>query len=176
MMRAILVAAIGLGAVSTVPPQSPTPRAGHEVVVRFTGDSFANGRSIASSPTLIPPLDSAAEIRAVLDSTAAGWNRGDLSRYLWAYVDTATAMGSNGPERGLAAIEAQMRGGFWRTGRPLQTLHYEHVVVRALGADHALVTGQFVLTGGGRPDRTGWFSTVWARTAQGWRMIHDHSG
>jgi len=116
------------------------------------------------------------QIRAVLDSTAAGWNRGDLSRYLWAYTDTATAMGANGPERGRAAIEAQMRAGFWRTGRPIQALHYEHVEVRMLGAGHALVTGQFVLTGGGRPDRTGWFTTVWARTADGWRMIHDHSG
>ena len=117
-----------------------------------------------------------AQIRAVLDSTAAGWNRGDLSRYLWAYADTATSMGSNGPERGRAAIEAQMRAGFWRTGRPLQSLHYEHVDVRMLGAAHALVTGEFVLTGGGRPARTGWFTTVWAHTADGWRMIHDHSG
>ena len=121
------------------------------------------------------PAPAAAEIRAVLDSTAAGWNRADLSRYLWAYADSATAMGTNGPERGVAAIEAQMRRGFWRTGRPLQVLHYEHVEVRPLGADHALVTGQYVLTGGGQAQRTGWFTTVWARTPAGWRMIHDHS-
>jgi len=146
------------------------------MAIRSTGLLLAVALAVAAPARaqVVPAAD--AEIRAVLDSTAAGWNRGDLSRYLWAYADTATAMGSNGPERGLAAIEAQMRGGFWRTGRPLQTLHYEHVDVRALGTDHALVTGQFVLTGGGRPDRTGWFSTVWARTAQGWRMIHDHSG
>ncbi len=121
------------------------------------------------------PDDAAAGIRAVLDSTAAGWNRGDLSRYLWAYADSATAMGAQGPERGVDAIEAQMRRGFWRTGRPLQVLHYEHVEVRPLGADHALVTGQYVLTGGGQAQRTGWFTTVWARTPAGWRMIHDHS-
>lgn len=127
---------------------------------------------VTAAPT---PAPAAAEIRAVLDSTAAGWNRGDLSRYLWAYADSATAMGANGPERGVAAIEAQMRRGFWRTGRPLQVLHYEHVEVRPLGAGHALVTGQYVLTGGGQAQRTGWFTTVWARTPAGWRMIHDHS-
>ncbi|HET7603246.1 MAG TPA: nuclear transport factor 2 family protein [Gemmatimonadales bacterium] len=121
------------------------------------------------------PETAASAIRAVLDSTAAGWNRGDLSRYLWAYVDSATAMGGNGPERGVGAIEGQMRRGFWRTGRPLQTLHYEHVEVRMLGDEHALVTGQFVLTGGGQPQRTGWFTTVWMRTPVGWRMMHDHS-
>jgi uncharacterized protein (TIGR02246 family) len=115
------------------------------------------------------------QIRAALDSTAAGWNKGDLSQYLAAYTDNATEMGPNGPEGGREVIEKTMRQGFWKTGRPLQTLRYEHVVVRMLGKDNALVTGQFVLTGGGRPDRNGWFTTVWARTRQGWRMIHDHS-
>ena len=57
----------------------------------------------------------------------------------------------------------------------MQLLRYEHMDVRMLGKEHALVTGQYVLTGGGGPDRTGWFTTVWARTRQGWRMIHDHS-
>ncbi|HEX8720325.1 MAG TPA: nuclear transport factor 2 family protein [Pyrinomonadaceae bacterium] len=116
-----------------------------------------------------------AQIRAVLDSTAEGWNRGDLQKYLSAYTDSATEMGPNGPEGGRDAIERTMLRGFWKTGRPVQQLRYEHVEVRMLGREHALVTGQFVLTGAGRPDRTGWFTTVWTRTRKGWRMIHDHS-
>lgn len=119
--------------------------------------------------------DRAIEIRAVLDSTAAGWNRGDLARYLWAYDDSMTALGATGMEHGKALLEATMRGGFWKSGRPLQQLRYEQIEVRPLGAEYALVTGKFVLTGAGRPDRTGWFSTTWARTPNGWRMIHDHS-
>jgi ketosteroid isomerase-like protein len=58
----------------------------------------------------------------------------------------------------------------------LQQLRYESVDIEPLGPDHALVTGKFVLTGADRPDRTGLFTTVWRRTASGWRMIHDHSG
>jgi ketosteroid isomerase-like protein len=115
-------------------------------------------------------------IHAVLDSTVAGWNRGDLSRYLWAYDDSLTALGATGMERGRATLEASMRAGFWKSGRPVQQLRYEHVDIRPLGANHALVTGRFVLTGANRPDRAGWFTTVWARTPAGWRMIHDHSG
>lgn len=121
------------------------------------------------------PASAGAAIRAVLDSTAAGWNRGDLAPYLAAYADSATEMLATGPAGGVAAIEKTMREGFWRTGRPLQQLRYEHLVVRMLGPQHALVTGQYVLSGGGRPDRSGWFTTVWALTAAGWRMIHDHS-
>jgi uncharacterized protein (TIGR02246 family) len=121
------------------------------------------------------PESAEAQIRAVLDSTAEGWNKGDLAQYLAAYTPSATEMGSDGPRGGVEVIERTMRNGFWKTGRPLQQLRYEHVVVRMLGRENALVTGQYVLTGGGRPDRTGWFTTVWTRTRRGWRMIHDHS-
>lgn len=130
-----------------------------------------------SRPDYTHADDSAARplILAVLDTTAAGWNRGDLAAYLSAYTQSATEMLSTGPAGGVEAIEKTMREGFWRTGRPLQQLRYESVNVRMLGRDHALVTGQYVLTGGERPERTGWFTTVWTRTPQGWRMIHDHS-
>ena len=120
------------------------------------------------------PSDAAA-IKAVFDTTTAGWNRGELAVYLSAYTDSATAMGANGPERGVNAIGDQMRAGYWKTGRPAQALHYEHLEIRPLGPDNALATGQYVLSGGGRPDRTGWFTTIWARTPAGWRMVHDHS-
>lgn len=117
----------------------------------------------------------AAAIRAMFDTTVAGWNRGELPVYLSVYTDSATAMGANGPVRGVNGIGDQMRAGYWRTGRPLQALHYEHLEIRPLGPDHALVTGQYVLSGGGRPNQTGWFTTIWARTPSGWRMIHDHA-
>jgi ketosteroid isomerase-like protein len=120
------------------------------------------------------PTD-AASIKAVLDTTAAGWNRGELPVYLSGYVDSATAMGSTGLVRGVSGIEGQMRAGFWRSGRPLQNQSYDHLEIRPIGPDQAIVTGQYVLTGGGRPDRTGWFSTIWIRTPRGWRMVHDHS-
>jgi len=44
-----------------------------------------------------------------------------------------------------------------------------------LGKANAMVTGQYVLSGGDKPNRTGWFTTVWEKTKDGWRMIFDHS-
>lgn len=132
--------------------------------------------SIASASVAAPrPRTAEAEIRAALDSTSAGWNRGNLKTYLAAYTPDAQEMGPNGPRGGVEVIENTMRNGFWKTGRPLQQLRYEHVTVRMLGKKNALVNGQFVLSGGGRPDRTGWFTTVWEKTKEGWRMIFDHS-
>jgi uncharacterized protein (TIGR02246 family) len=115
------------------------------------------------------------QIRVTLESTSDGWNHGDLGKYLAAYTDEATEMTRNGPAGGRDAIEKTMRDFFWKTGRPEQKLRYDHIVVRMLGRDNALVTGQYVLTGASIPDRSGWFTTIWQRTKVGWRMIHDHS-
>ena len=121
------------------------------------------------------PNTEAAQIRSVLQITAEGWNSGNLSKYLFAYVPEATEMLSTGPAGGVEAIERTMKEGFWKSGRPLQQLRYENLVVRMLGKKNALVTGQYVLSGANRPDRSGWFTTVWTKTKAGWRMIHDHS-
>ena len=119
--------------------------------------------------------DSASQIKAELDKTASGWNEGNLATYLAAYVPEATEMTGEGPKGGVEEIEKTMKGGFWKTGRPTQILHYENIVVRMLGKNYALVTGQYVLSGAGRPDRKGWFTTVWTKAGKNWRMIHDHS-
>ena len=140
------------------------------LTVLFTASALA-----VNAQAFVKDAKAEADIKAVFDVTATGWNTGDLSKYLFAYVPDATEMLSTGPTGGVEAIEKTMREGFWKTGRPLQQLRYEHLVVRMLGKENALVTGQYVLTGGGRPDRTGWFTTVWTRTRNGWRMIHDHS-
>src|SRR5215216_2368763 len=117
-------------------------------------------------PAAEKPESAEAQIRAALNTTADGWNKGDLAQYLSAYTESATEMGPDGPRGGVKVIEQTMRNGFWKTGRPVQRLRYEHVDVRMLGKENALVTGQYVLTGGERPDRTGWFTTVWTRTRQ----------
>jgi ketosteroid isomerase-like protein len=131
----------------------------------------------SANVTLVNPqyAADAAAIRAMLDTTAAGWNRGSLPVYLSAYVDSATAMGSTGLVRGVRGIERQMRAGYWRTGRPLQTLTYDHLEIRPIGPNQAIVTGQYILIGEGVSNRSGWFTTIWVRTPAGWRMVHDHS-
>jgi uncharacterized protein (TIGR02246 family) len=131
------------------------------------------GSSLAQEPSRKGSAQE--QINAVLQYTALGWNTGDLSKYLYAYVPEATEMLSTGPAGGVEAIEKTMKEGFWKTGRPIQQLRYESIVVRMLGKDHALVTGQYILSGANRPDRKGWFTTVWKKAKDGWRMIHDHS-
>jgi len=130
-----------------------------------------------TAPVPGPRLNQAddADVRRKLQSTADAWNRADLAGHVATYADSAAFMTGRGPMIGRDKIESSLRRGFWRDGKPVQTLRYEHVSVRALGREHALVTGRFVLTGGGREDASGWFSLVWERGPKGWQEIHDHS-
>ena len=51
------------------------------------------------------------QIKAVFQITADGWNHGDLSKYLYAYVPDATEMLATGPTGGVDAIEKTMKRG-----------------------------------------------------------------
>jgi ketosteroid isomerase-like protein len=121
-----------------------------------------------------PALDPAALI-AQLQATTAPWTAGDLEAFIAPYDTSSTFMTREGPI-GRDAMRAHYQKVFFAPGggkpRPLR---FERLEVRALGGDHALMTGRFVLGGDGKPDQSGWFTLVWARTPGGWRILHDHS-
>ena len=117
----------------------------------------------------------AAEIRARTTASTEAWNRGDLPGHLALYVDSVTFMTANGPRPGVAAIQESFTRTYFRDGKPKQQLRFEQVSLRPLGRDAALETARFVLSGGGEPDKSGWFTLVWMRTPDGWRAVHDHS-
>jgi ketosteroid isomerase-like protein len=115
------------------------------------------------------------EIQGLLDESAASWNRGDLDGHLADNADSISFMTRNGPIVGKTRTADILRKAFFKDGKPVQQLRFERVTIRRLGSEHALVVGRFVLDGGGQPEQSGWFSTIWERQAKGWRVIHDHS-
>ena len=115
------------------------------------------------------------EIQGLLDESAAAWNRGDLEGHLADNADSITFMTRKGPIVGKGETADILRRAFFKDGKPVQQLRFEQVTIRRLGKEHALVVGRFVLDGGGEPEHSGWFSTIWERQAAGWRVIHDHS-
>lgn len=120
------------------------------------------------------PTDEAL-IRDATAASADAWNRGDLKGHLAFYADSVTFMTRSGPRPGVGAIEESFTKTFFEAGRPKQQLRFEQVAVRRLAEGAALQTGRFVLSGGGLPEQSGWFTLVWQRTAAGWRAVHDHS-
>mgnify|MGYP002778360090 CR=1 FL=1 len=117
-----------------------------------------------------PPNGGVAEVRAALGASVAAWNRGDLDGHVAVYADTGTAgppFGPGGRARARAGLAAFFAG-------PRPNLALDSLVLRPLGADYVLAAGRYRLAGAGAA-RAGWFTEVWARTAAGWRIVHDHS-
>jgi ketosteroid isomerase-like protein len=129
----------------------------------------------ATPATAPPPTGPRAELVRAMDASAAAWNRGDMAGHVALYTDSAAMMGKNGPVVGREVIRGLLERGFWSGGTPAQQLAFADIAVTPLGRDHAMLTGKCILTGGGKPQYTCRFTTIWERTTAGWRIIHDHS-
>lgn len=153
------------------------PAAGDSSVPAAATEARPDAAAPAVAATTVPATWDAdtAEIRSLTKASSDAWNRGNLKEHLAFYVDTVTFMTANGPRPGVAAVEKAFSEKYFRDGAPKQTLSFSQVVIRPLGRDAALETGRFLLSGGGEPDQSGWFTLVWMRTADGWRAVHDHS-
>lgn len=124
------------------------------------------------------PTPAAVDSAAIMHQLARskdGWNEANLAKHVALYVDSVTFMTRQGPRPGRDRIVESFSGSYFRDGKPIQALAFDRVTLRALGPDHVLMTGNFHLTGGNQAEQSGWFTLVWARTAEGWRVIHDHS-
>ena len=119
-----------------------------------------------------------AEVRAVLDKQVAAWNQGDIEAFMTTYLDSPelTFNGKDGVTRGYRLVLERYRKKY-SSREAMGLLKFSEIEVRMLGGDSALVLGRFELTrsaaGGG--NASGRYTLVLRKTAQGWKIIHDHT-
>ena len=117
-----------------------------------------------------------AAIDSVLNELVAAWNRDDLTGHVDAYSDSATYTTPAGLDVGHAAIEQNMQYFVMPDSGLAGTLAFDDVLVRMLGAEHALATGSFLVEDvRDTTDIRGRFTLVLERDSTGWRVLHDHS-
>jgi ketosteroid isomerase-like protein len=119
-----------------------------------------------------------AETEAIqlMNAAAEQWNKGDLDGYMALYDTAATMMLPKGRTRvnGMRELYEQY---YFENGKPKQLLGYDTYEFTALGKEYALLTGRFILKANDKmKERTGTFSLVFVHTANGWKILHDHSG
>jgi len=137
-----------------------------------------SGASSAFAAEPAPQSDRSADearIQALSQASMEAWNKGDLKGHLAIYTNDMTFMTRNGPRPGVEPLEKSFSERYFKEGKPKQTLGFDSRTLRWLGPDAVLETGRYTLTGGGEADQSGWFTLVWMRTPDGWRVIHDHS-
>jgi uncharacterized protein (TIGR02246 family) len=119
-------------------------------------------------------------VEAALQQSAAAWSRGDLNAFMHCYEDAPQTayVSAKGVVHGYGAIHDMYAARFAGAAPgSLGKLSLSVLDYRRLGPDFALVTGRFFLdrraTGAG--EASGVFTLVFHRTADGWRIVSDHT-
>ncbi|WP_294298014.1 DUF4440 domain-containing protein [uncultured Sphingomonas sp.] len=132
---------------------------------------------IVAAPALAADPAERAVDAAVADSVA-GWNAGDVDRFMALYSATPTAsfVTSRGLLRGKAAMADSYRKTYdFGDAAKRGTLTIERLDFRPLGRGHALYIGRFTLTYPSGKRDSGSTSLVLAKERSGWKVIADHS-
>lgn len=112
----------------------------------------------------------------MLERSAAAWNRGDLDAFMADYAaDSLTSFVAGGRVHyGFAWIRDNYAPAF-EPGARRDSLRFQDVAARPLGARHAVATARFVLFRADSVTASGPFTLVLERRGAEWKILHDHT-
>ena len=114
-------------------------------------------------------------VRAVLESQAAAWNRGDIEGYMEGYAkeDATEFVSGDTVMRGWQAVLERYKARY-DTRAKMGTLAFSELEIKPLSEYYIMASGRWQLT---RDVDTphGRFTLIFRRTTAGWRIIHDHT-
>lgn len=115
-------------------------------------------------------------VRAMLDSSAAGWNGGDLDAFMSVYLPTnwTTYVGGSGVRVGVGSIR-QRYAPLFEEGAERDSLRFEDLRVRSVTDDVSVGIATWVLHDSAGVTGSGPFTLVLLSVDDGWRIVHDHS-
>lgn len=117
-------------------------------------------------------------VQQALAESVAGWNAGDVARFMAVYSDDpqTSLVTSQGLTRGKAAMTARFNAQYdFNDSAKRGVLSIKMLDFRLLDPTHALYIGQYLLTYGAGKTETGPTTLIFAKEATGWKIIADHS-
>lgn len=118
-------------------------------------------------------------IEAAMADSAAGWNAGDVDRFMAVYSDApeASFVTADGLVRGKPAMIARYRARYdFADAAKRGVLSFKTLDYRPLGPAHALFIARYTLTYADGRTVSGPTSLVFHREKRGWKIVADHSG
>lgn len=118
-----------------------------------------------------------AGVAAAMADSAAGWNGGNLERFVAVYAPDATFVTEKGLVQGRAAIADRYRPSFAGGANKRGKLSFETLGSRVVGPVHFLLWARWTLTPTDTAGKveTGMTTLLFERRPEGWRIISDHS-
>ncbi|HEX8485818.1 nuclear transport factor 2 family protein [Sphingomonas sp.] len=120
------------------------------------------------------PATSPSGIEAAMAASAAGWNAGDLARFMEVYAHDATYVTPKGLVTGKAAIADRYRASFADGRNRRGTLSFRMLGHRAVDPRHHILFARWTLSGGAVTE-SGMTTLVFERQGNAWRILTDHS-
>lgn len=116
-----------------------------------------------------------AAIKAVLDEQAEGWNEGDIEKYMAGYDNSDSLRFASG-----GSVQYGWEATFERYKKrypdkaAMGSLEFSNLDITIISDDTALVFGQWKLKRE-KDEPWGLFTLLVKETANGWRIVHDHT-
>jgi len=123
--------------------------------------------------------DPQAAITAAMEASAAGWNDGDMARFLNVYAGDAVFVTKDGLVRGKAAIAARYDRNYGSDTAKRGRLSFRMLGFRRVDATHQMLWARWTLDYPGNipggKQVGGMTSLLFERQADGWKIVSDHS-
>ena len=116
-----------------------------------------------------------AQIRAVLSAQQEAWNHGDIDAFMNGYARAETTVFVSGDEvtRGWQTVRDRYFKKYGDRAK-MGTLTFSELEIEQLGPDSAVALGRWELKRAS-DEPHGRFTLIFRRTADGWRIVHDHT-
>jgi len=116
-----------------------------------------------------------AAVRAVLDAQVAAWNRGDIEEFMKGYerAETIVFVSGDNVTRGWQTVMDRYKKNY-DSREKMGTLAFTELEIKPLSSFYATAVGRWQLTRAGDTPH-GRFTLIFRRTAEGWRIVHDHT-
>jgi len=115
-------------------------------------------------------------IQKVLDDQDGAWNKGDLEGFMAGYwkSDGLTFFSGGDVTRGWNATMERYKKRYQSEGKEMGKLTFSDLKIDVVGQESAVVRGRFkVVTS--KETMQGLFTLIFKKTADGWKIIHDHT-
>jgi ketosteroid isomerase-like protein len=117
----------------------------------------------------------AAAVRAVIESQAAAWNRGDIEGYMEGYAkeDSTEFVSGDTVTRGWRTVLERYKAHYDSRAK-MGTLTFSELEIKPLSEYYIMATGRWQLARDADTPH-GRFTLIFRRTPAGWRIVHDHT-
>jgi ketosteroid isomerase-like protein len=115
------------------------------------------------------------EVAAVLEAQQQAWNRGDIVGFMNGYAqgEGTTFVSGDTITRGWQTVLQRYQARY-SDREKMGTLAFTEVEITPVCDDVAIAIGKWALKVGSTNPH-GRFTLIFRRTAQGWRIVHDHT-